>query len=658
MKLKLFALTAIAASALVACGGGGGGSSSVPTSQGTVTAPLMLSDASSQDWSNIGVVVTSVTFTSASGSTANLLSAPYTGNLENLDNVAEYLNAAALVPGTTYTGAVITLSANPGDVTLTVSGDPEAGFVESPNTVVPSSRIQVQGASGNTGSKTVTVPITFNAPYTAPQPSSGTTTNPTTATGINIEFDLSNPAFLVAHTPAGANPTTIWAVNFAGGIKHKSHDALTHLVLRHAYGQVASVSTDNTTLTITKVTPTAPAALNGPETATATAISMPITVDATNGTLFYDLDDTTKNATIHDLSTVASILANGEYVRVAARYQQNGTLVATRIYASSTFNKVYVSPEGHVLHVNGGAGTLTIDSASGTPVAVNVSGTTNFFFRSPATGSDVTPIATGTAGLALIQRGFKVRVTPVDATATPLVAATIDIESAPFEGWVSSASSTGFTLARNFNITSDNYTQALNYISSSTVNGVDPTTGNAITGFKYWNFAYPSIVDSGVNAVSDFVTAVGASSGAAVTLGVTSYPAKVLSYSIWNNASSSYLAPQAILIPTQLPATKVAAAPVGSATSFAVVPSSGTAGTPLTVRFSTTLGSATLVHNVDRSGSGIVTVSPVDITTANGLNALTSALTVGSRVVIYGLPQADGSIKAYQIRYYTGTAPL
>jgi len=654
MKLKLLALTAIAASTLIACGGGGG-SASVASSQGTVNTPIMLSDASSQDWSNIGVTVTSVTFTSASGNTANLLSAPYTGNLENLDNVAEYLNAAALVPGTTYTGAVITLSANPGDVTLTVSGDPEAGFVEAANTVVPSSRIQIQGASGSAGSQTVSVPITFNTPYTAPQPTSGG--NPTTATGINIEFDLSNPAFLIAHTPAGANPTTIWAVNFAGGIKHKSHDTLTHLVLRHAYGQVASISSDNTTLTISKVAPTTPAVQ--PETATTTAISLPITVDATNGTLFYDLDNTASNATIHDFSTVASILASGEYVRVAARYQQNGTLVATRIYASSTFNKVYVSPEGHVLHVSSGSGTLTIDSASGTPVQVNVNSSTNFFFRNPGTGSDVTPIATGTAGLALVQRGFKVRVTPVNTTANPLVAAAIDIESAPFEGSVSNASTTGFTLTSNFSTTSDNYTQALNFISGSTPNGVDPATGSAITGFKYWNFAYPTIVDSGVNAVSDFVSAVGASSGAAVTLGTSTYPAKALSYSVWNTASNSYLAPQAIIIPTQLPATKVAAAPVASATSFTVVPNSGTAGTPVTVRFSTTPGSATLVQDVDRSGSNIVTVSPVDITTANGLNALTGALTVGSRIVVYGLPQADGSIKAYQLRYYTGaTAPL
>jgi hypothetical protein len=38
-----------------------------------------------------------------------------------------------------------------------------------------------------------------------------------------------------------------------------------------------------------------------------------------------------------------------KFVRVAARYQADGTLVATRVWASSQFNSVWVAPEGHVL---------------------------------------------------------------------------------------------------------------------------------------------------------------------------------------------------------------------------------------------------------------------------------------------------------------------
>ena len=57
---------------------------------------------------------------------------------------------------------------------------------------------------------------------------------------------------------------------------------------------------------------------------------------------------------------------------------------------------------------------------------------------------------------------------------------------------------TTFTYTRKFNTSADNYTFALPYISSNTPNGSDPSTGAAITGFKWWNFTFPTIVDSGI----------------------------------------------------------------------------------------------------------------------------------------------------------------
>ena len=61
-----------------------------------------------------------------------------------------------------------------------------------------------------------------------------------------------------------------------------------------------------------------------------------------------------------------------------------------------------------------------------------------------------------------------------------------------------------------------------------------------------------------------------------------------------------------------------------------------------------------MVYQVDRSGE-VVTVSPQDITSAAGLAALTGGLTVGAKVQVSAVPQADGSLKAYVISYYTGT---
>jgi len=71
------------------------------------------------------------------------------------------------------------------------------------------------------------------------------------------------------------------------------------------------------------------------------------------------------------------------------------------------------------------------------------------------------------------------------------------------------------------------------------------------------------------------------------------------------------------------------------------------------VNLSTTMGSATLVYQVDRTNN-IVTISFVDITTPSGQTTLTNNLTTGTPVKVFGIPQADGSIKAYVVFYYTG----
>jgi hypothetical protein len=76
----------------------------------------------------------------------------------------------------------------------------------------------------------------------------------------------------------------------------------------------------------------------------------------------------------------------------------------------------------------------------------------------------------------------------------------------------------------------------------------------------------------------------------------------------------------------------------------------------VTVDVSTTQGSATLVYQVDRT-DGVVTVSPVDITTTDGLTQLTTGLAVGAPVKVYGIPQANSTLKAYVLAYFTGTMP-
>jgi len=75
---------------------------------------------------------------------------------------------------------------------------------------------------------------------------------------------------------------------------------------------------------------------------------------------------------------------------------------------------------------------------------------------------------------------------------------------------------------------------------------------------------------------------------------------------------------------------------------------------PATVDVDTTSGLATLVYQVARSND-VVTITPIDITTSAGLNSLANGLIAGALVKVYGVPRADGTLKAYVLAYYTGT---
>ena len=265
--------------------------------------------------------------------------------------------------------------------------------------------------------------------------------------------------------PPALGGQTIWAVNLnRGPVRHHPIRDLTRLVLRHAYGTVSAVSSDNTSITMTRDFPVEPP--TNPETAVTTSQSLTILADATNGTIFYDLDAKT-NVTIKNFSTVASTLS-GRFVRVAARYQSNGSLVAVRIWAANAFNSVWLSPEGHVLHVNTNTNVIVVQNELGLGVPLQVDANTQFFYRTPWNAvTDSTPIGQGTSFLANkdLVRGFKVHASVVDPLASPLVAQSVDIEIARYDGGISAVNANNFTYTRRFNTAVDDYTFTLPYIS-------------------------------------------------------------------------------------------------------------------------------------------------------------------------------------------------
>jgi len=644
-------LLAIIPLLLAGCGGNNSSSSNTPSSSSQMTT--MISDTPTNDWAEIGVRVLSIALKPQSGGTPVVVYNPNPAamiNLIELDQIAEILNSVSVPPGT-YTAATLTLSANPGDVALTASSEPDPGFAGTPGEIVPSAQIQIMGATGSAGSLTVPLSATLASPVTV-------TANQNSQ--IDFDFDLSNPAFIVAHPPVGGG-MTLWAVNFAPALRHHPIFDVTRLVLRDLYGSFVSANSVNnvdTSITITRVFPVEPPV--NPEKEMSSSQNLNILADANNGTLFYDMDAGTRS-TITNFNNVASGLT-GKFLRIAARYQSDGSLVAVRIWTSSSFNTVWISPEGHVRHVLISSSALVVDNEDGQPVTVDVNGSTQFFYRAPANPAvDATPICTGVACLNDLVRGFKVHIT-ADPLQTPLVAQTVDIEIARFEGAISSPNSANFTYTRDFVTGGDNYTKQMIYISNATANGNDPLNGAKITGYKWWNFAFPTLLDSdataGDNPISDFIAATGGSATFGGTVGAV--PVFGATFATWNDPANpaGWAAPWSILEPAPVPLASVATGWItngGSAGgSFTIAAAGGTSH--ILVDASSVSGSATLVYQVDRTG-GIITISPVNLTTQAGLNTVQTNLTPSTPVKVFGVPQTDGSIKAYVFFYFTGTMP-
>ena len=639
----------LAASILAACGGGGSSGSAGSSTSSQTSAPqnatlaVMVSDASSEDWATIGVKILSIALIpQGSGSNVTVYTAPTpvpVTNLVMLDQLDEILGNVT-IPAGTYTGAVLTVSGNSSDILLTTSSDPEAGFAAPPSTTIPSSDIQVQHTQGSGSSLTVPVTVNFDTPLSVSAAGSN---------ALDLEFNLAHPAFLIGHVPVGAGGT-VWAVNFDGPVRRRTRHDLDRLVLRHTYGDVTAISSDQGSITITKEFPTEPAV--SPETAIAGTQSLQISADATNGTIYYDLDAHTRTV-IDDFSAESSLV--GKYVRIAARYQEDGTLIAVRIWASSQFNTVWVSPEGHVMHVDLANNVVTVLNESGIGVPLTIDGSTQFFYREPQNPAvDSQPIATGTRFLANqdLVRGFKVHATVADPLATPLVAQSIDIETAQYSGAISAPGTANFTYTHDFRTAGDDYVYTLDYISAATANGSDGG-GNAISGYKWWNFAYPTLLTSGSGAIGDFISATGGSVNVGGTVGAV--PSYGVSYALWNDPANpnGWAGAESILLPSKLPLGTVATG-LSNEDSFTMNVAGGTV--PATIALGTASGSATLVYQVDRT-NGIVTVSPIDITASSGLSQLKAGLSAGAPVGVYGIPQASSSIKAYVLTYFTGEMP-
>ena len=132
-----------------------------------------------------------------------------------------------------------------------------------------------------------------------------------------------------------ATGTPIFTINLEGTLRHRPMKHLAQLVLRHQYGLVTDVSAAS--FIMSKAYPVRP--VTTPETAALTDNSVTVNADLSNGTLVVDMDAGTRTV-MKDFTSLTTL--PGKYVRVAARFQDDGSLFAVRVWVCSDFEKLWL----------------------------------------------------------------------------------------------------------------------------------------------------------------------------------------------------------------------------------------------------------------------------------------------------------------------------
>jgi hypothetical protein len=536
----------------MACGGGGSTAQAplAPVAPTAGSVGMVVTDAPTDNWSQIGVIVRKVALIPQGGSLGDAVTI-YDGsadgaaiNLVHLDELSELLASAPAIKAQTYDRAVVTIDGNPASVTLVPALD--AG--NAAQAAIPTSQIVVGGAKDSNG--WVALPVfTLETPLvvTAGQ-----------STAFQLDFDLAHPLFIVVHDLAG---TPLYTVNFQ--VRQKPFAGLDQLYLRPFRGQVSSMAAASTSFGVHTV--------HGRD--------LTLLADAANKTIFYDLDATpvAANASF----TVPANLTATKYVKASARFATTGTLTAVRVwYSSDSARLTKGTPEGHVTKVDTTLNQIRVLTEDGKPVTLAVNAATTFTYQGGAT-----PIGTGTAFLANLSRGFKVHVTVADPTATPMVATSVDIQRGMFEGNITAASATmGFTYTKTFGDAMVE-THALTY---------GPT-------FSYWNFAYPTL---------SAMDKMGFAAKAMPPGGILQ--ARGMSTVTWT-PGTGWSAKNAILEPTQLSTAVQTITTPYAAGTMAVTFTADGATSPATVTVNLSATTPPLVYEFTRGG-GLVTVQPLAAT--------------------------------------------
>ena len=498
------ALAALALLGALACSSHSTGSSSPavnPPATGQLS--LTITDAPSDQWQEVSVVLKSASLRNASDHTWTQVwladpANPSAGkvNLVDLNSVADLLSHASSLPVGSYDQVQLVINTDPSSMTL----------IDDNGATVPAAAISVIDPSGR-GQINVTINPTL-------QVTAGQTTN------LQLDFDLAHPLSIVQETVGGTLKVVLNLQVRFKALPLRVED----LQFTRKLGKVTALAAPTFTIQ-----------------------------DARGGSFTYQTDAQTR-FTDADAKGPGSFsgLSTTKYALVAANLDADGSLYARQVwYATSADLLPAFTPEGLVRRVNPAANTFTVltrkvsaDALSTTwkPQTVHVDAKTVWTFHTSVA------MGTGTAFLQNIWRGTRVDVQFATDGAT---ASTVNIQNARDEGFITAASATGLSfgwqgMAMPLSLTTGTGGHGSDDPSNRTWAYYQNPADTANT-FSWWFFGLPSGSSTVVADLTGTVTAA-QSAQLPVTGEANLY---------WDTHSGGWQVYQLILAPEQLLASVI-----------------------------------------------------------------------------------------------------
>jgi hypothetical protein len=487
------ALAAVGVAGLVFLSACNSTSSSPAGSSGLLK--VLATDSPSDDWSVVQVQLKSISLRNANAqSWAQVWAAdpnnPTNVNLVDLSGVAQILGSATISAGS-YDRLEIVVNTDP--TTMQIVADDGTTY-SAPN-------ITVVDPTG-----TGEIKVDISPALTV----SGNSTNV-----LQVDFDLAHPLSIFV-----LNGKVI--VNLQ--IRHKAVPAnLREFQFARSIGNVTSAdTTNNTSFNLTTLDGTA------------------LTFGVDSSTIYTDVDANAAG-TFAGLASLVGSTSKGALV--ASNMNSDGSLYARRVWYGTITSLPQFTPEGLIRRVGDNwikvleknTNTTTMNNWTWVPVTVTVNDATTWTFQGTVS------MGTGTGLLQYMRRGFRVSVVYVDASVTPKVAQSIDVESAHDEGAIRSVTATGITFGGAGYcaawVSSLSGTSAQNYGHEwpfSTITGY---------AFSWWFFGLPSSASTSIQDFTDTVNQAN-SANLRVLAGVDL---------VWDQTNNLWAVENCILEPEQLP---------------------------------------------------------------------------------------------------------